>query len=369
MSSLSERVCRPRRHWRSVLSSSIFRRATVLCLAAMVSAVSAQYGQIPKSINERYRRAGTPHVYNGARHVAEQAPPCRVLGGTFGYFIQGLLGVVALIGLFFKFHIEKHDEKHVPRHFREWAFDVSKQAIGAATTHVFNIFLAMVMAHIKISKDPSVHPDQCAWYFINFCIDTFLGIALVLFFVKTLESISRDCGWKSLAESGNYGSSTNPSWKIFFVQLTAYLIITLLVKFILALLVWPISRPLSRLGIWLFAPLRQSPDLELVLVMVIGPCMMNVVGFWILDNILKKNEVINDPRKRNDDSDNFDAPESPEYDDLGFDEHAGLIAGYEDTFGAYDEPGDRGGIYDRDPMNSSYSYDRSRSINFSPRDV
>ena len=129
--------------------------------------ILGQYGQIPKSINERYREAATPHV-------AEEAPPCRVLGGTFGYFIQGLLGVVALIGLFFKFHIEKHDTTHVARNFTEWAFDASKQAIAAAVTHVFNILLAMIMAHIKISKDPSVHPDQCAWYFINFCIDTFL---------------------------------------------------------------------------------------------------------------------------------------------------------------------------------------------------
>ena len=143
--------------------------------------ILAQYGQIPKSVGERYREAATPHV-------AEEAPPCRVLGGTFGYFIQGLLGVVALIGLFFKFHIEKHDVTHVARNFKEWVFDASKQAIAAAVTHVFNIFLAMIMAHIKISKDPSVHPDQCAWYFINFCIDTFFGIALVFFFVTTSKS-------------------------------------------------------------------------------------------------------------------------------------------------------------------------------------
>ena len=82
--------------------------------------ILGQYGQIPKSINERYREAATPHV---------------------------------------------------ARNFTEWAFDASKQAIAAAVTHVFNILLAMIMAHIKISKDPSVHPDQCAWYFINFCID------------------------------------------------------------------------------------------------------------------------------------------------------------------------------------------------------
>ena len=109
------------------------------------------------------------------------------------------------------------------------------------------------MAHIKISKDPSLHPDQCAWYFINFCIDTFFGIALVFFFVRTVEKLARECGYRILAESGNYGSSENPSCKIFSIQLFVFLLITLLVKFILALLVWPLSGPLGRFGIWLFA--------------------------------------------------------------------------------------------------------------------
>ena len=287
--------------------------------------ILAQYGQIPKSIGERYREAATPHV-------AEEAPPCRVLGGTFGYFIQGLLGVVALIGLFFKFHIEKHDVTHVARNFKEWVFDASKQAIAAAVTHVFNIFLAMIMAHIKISKDPSVHPDQCAWYFINFCIDTFFGIALVFFFVRTVEKLARECGYRILAESGNYGSSENPSCKIFSIQLFVFLLITLLVKFILALLVWPLSGPLGRFGIWLFAPLRQSPELELVIVMVIGPCLMNVVGFWVLDNILKKNEVVNDPRKRSslfDDANHGIDSVEEEYENAFIDdEEANLIVGY-----------------------------------------
>ena len=341
-------------------------RTNVVCVVFLGlichgSFVSGQYGQIPKSISERYSQAATPHNSQISAHVAEEAPPCRVLGGTFGYFIQGLLGAIALIGLFFKFHIEKHDNKHVARNFKEWAFDVSKQAIGAATTHVFNIFLAMVMAHIKISKDPSVHPDQCAWYFINFCIDTFLGIALILLLMKGLESLARDCGWKALAESGNYGSSDNPSWLIFFAQLSSFLVITLVVKFVLALMIWPLSRPLGRFGIWLFAPLRQSPDLELVLVMVIAPAALNVVAFWILDNILMKKEVINDPRKRNE-----SRGEQPAYDDLGFDEHAGLIAGYDDFYGDDDVSDiNRNGLgANRSATGrASPTYDRSRSVN------
>ena len=115
-------------------------------------------------------------------------------------------------------------------------------------------------------------------------------------------------------------------------KLFVFLLITLLVKFILALLVWPLSGPLGRFGIWLFAPLRQSPELELVIVMVIGPCLMNVVGFWILDNILKKNEVINDPRKRNDEFEDsnhgIDSIEEEYEDNFIDDEEANLIVGY-----------------------------------------
>ena len=137
-----------------------------------------------------------------------------------------------------------------------------------------------------------------------------------------------------------------------------------MVKFVLALMIWPLSRPLGRFGIWLFAPLRQSPDLELVLVMVIAPAALNVIAFWILDNILMKKEVVNDPRKRNESQGN-----EPEYDDLGFDEHVGLIAGYEDAY----EPSNSNAVNDmfRNRLGEntvsgrgSPSFDRSRSVNF-----
>lgn len=40
---------------------------------------------------------------------------------------------------------------------------------------------------------------------------------------------------------------------------------------------------LGHLGNWLFSPLKENPFAELLVVMVICPCFLNVVQFWVGD--------------------------------------------------------------------------------------
>lgn len=42
------------------------------------------------------------------------------------------------------------------------------------------------------------------------------------------------------------------------------------------------------MAIWFFAPLRPYPDVELALVMIACPCLMNAIQFWVQDSFLKK---------------------------------------------------------------------------------
>ena len=124
--------------------------------------------------------------------------PCRLVGGAFAVLVQVLLCVVAFVALFFKWVRETARSEALSRRgsrrgsrlpgggrpgrsFREWSFDVSKQGFSAVVSHAFNVFLAVVLAHtkIKMRAGPAVHPDQCAWYLINYIADCFVGILLI----------------------------------------------------------------------------------------------------------------------------------------------------------------------------------------------
>ena len=45
---------------------------------------------------------------------------CHLVEGLFAFVVQFLLGVVALVGLFVKLHVETHDPRYVPRSFKVW---------------------------------------------------------------------------------------------------------------------------------------------------------------------------------------------------------------------------------------------------------
>ena len=276
--------------------------------------------------------------------------PCRLVGGAFAVVVQALLCLVAFIALFFKWVREMthgHDmekqhwwqmtlqgdvtdaanavrtgattfaeesrvstmkggrrlHRRAVRSFREWSFDVSKQAFSAVVSHAFNIVLAVVLAHTKIHyhDGPAVHPDQCAWYLINYIADCIFGVLLIYFLLRLVEHTAHRLGSQALAESGNYyehiggaGSSSGnqkwqePSVRIWLLQCTAFVLITLVSKCMLALVLIPLAKPLGQFGLFLAQPLKAHPELELVVVMVVFPAFLNVFSFWMIDSFLQK---------------------------------------------------------------------------------
>ena len=67
----------------------------------------------------------------------------------------------------------------------------------------------------------------------------------------------------------------------------AWIAVVLLAKVLLGLVLWPFGRLLGHFGLWLFRPRRaRHLEFELVVAMVIVPCVTNTVAFWIYDNIL-----------------------------------------------------------------------------------
>ena len=103
-------------------------------------------------------------------------------------------------------------------------------------------------------------------------------------------------GWTSIVESGEYGNPV--SYRIWFLQLLAWLSIILVSKWIVTVALLSTARILGQVGNWLFSPLNNHPFAELMIVMVLCPCFLNILQFWIQDSYLKRN--------RSKQSNNFD---------------------------------------------------------------
>lgn len=231
-----------------------------------------------------------PHLYSGvpissgkmstSSSSSSSDTYCKVYDAqdSFTAVVQGLLAVLALASLYIKRLNEQPRRK-----FMVWWLDVSKQGFGATYAHCLNMVIAALIAN-AVRGDYQLK-DQCAWYAMNFFLDTTLGLVLSLIFLGMLERIAERFGWTSLMNTGVY--SGPDAVKIWFHQLVAWLFILSLVKVVNVFVLWVFSPLLARLGEFLFRPLQSNIRFELLFVMIMFPGILNVFYFWIADGYLK----------------------------------------------------------------------------------
>lgn len=207
-------------------------------------------------------------------------PVCQVYSeeDAFTSFVQAMLALFALMSLWIKRMQEKPK-----RAFLTWFLDVSKQGVGACYAHILNMCISAVIA--GNARGGQTLEDECAWYAINYVIDTTLGLLITIVFLDWLERLANHFDWVSLKNSGVYvGREGILHW---FWQLTAWIVILSLVKIIICIFMWLFSSPLAYAGAILFAPLQSNIRFELLFVMIFFPGVLNVVYFWITDSYLK----------------------------------------------------------------------------------
>ena len=91
---------------------------------------------------------------------------CKLLG-PFALFIQGALGLLALLSLVYKRWRERPQ-----RPVKIWAFDASKQVVGSALLHVANLILSMISsAEVTNVKPEDYQANPCSFYLLNLAID------------------------------------------------------------------------------------------------------------------------------------------------------------------------------------------------------
>lgn len=200
------------------------------------------------------------------------------LTDTFGFFIQGLLAVVAFSTLILKRFREPKDKR---RPLKIWFFDTSKQAIGALVIHFANVYLSQLFTG-----------DPCTWYFINYLLDSTVGLCLIYVFLKISQLIVKYYELDTLI-LGEYGDP--PECNAWLGQCGLYILVMVIEKIAVAFLVtlefWHKVRQ------FILKPVKKHPKVEVALVMLIIPFIINAIMFWVVDNFLMHKKKMSEDKQ------------------------------------------------------------------------
>ena len=127
--------------------------------------------------------------------------------------------------------------------------------------------------------------DECGVYFLTFVIDVTFGTLLIYYLLRALERLAVRQNWTRLMATGDYGNP--PNYGVWGVQLTAWLVVQAIMKLIVTLFISVAYRWISVAATTIFSVFAHHRHLELMMVMIVGPCVLNAIQFWIIDTFLK----------------------------------------------------------------------------------
>ncbi|XP_024232866.1 store-operated calcium entry regulator STIMATE isoform X2 [Oncorhynchus tshawytscha] len=159
----------------------------------------------------------------------------------------------------------------IRRPWRIWFYDMSKQAIGALFIHFANVFLSNL-----------TEMDPCSLYLINFLLDATLGMLVIWVGVRV---VSRIVEYKQFAllTFGEYGDP--PQAAAWLGQCGVYLLIMVLEKSVVSLVLLIPGWTNLQSVLLDYIP---NPQVDLVLVMLIVPVIVNSIMFWVVDSLMMR---------------------------------------------------------------------------------
>lgn len=215
-------------------------------------------------------------------HAALDTDTCSLLG-PFSILIQAIMAVIVLASLLYKRHREKPKRK-----YRIWTADVSKQVLGQAFVHMFNIFISDSMASLPSKGNP------CALYFMNIFIDTTIGVfvlflalnAITKLVCKTLKRTPASLG----LSSGTYPHPFLASW---LKQISIYFLGLVILKLFVIGLFWLGGEALVQFGNGVIEGISHNPKVQILMVVMVGPTILNVLQFLLIDSFIKQKPSVN----------------------------------------------------------------------------
>ena len=253
---------------------------------------------------------------------------CKIINTFISYLIQILLGSISLLSLV----IKRRYFEFPKRHFKIWKYDTYKLIISSFFAHCINTIIS-----ISISGNL-----QCDMYFINYIIDTFVGTFISFILIKIINYIAIKYNIPNI-ETGYYGlqynnndsynidemndnydnydnndkddnddnndndnneplfinefhntkKKNNNKLKIFIVQTSLLCSIILYGKLlILFTILLPAKTNLQKISKIILHPISYNNNIELLIVFVVIPLILNSIQFIIYDIILKKKKYI-----------------------------------------------------------------------------
>ncbi|XP_014243984.1 store-operated calcium entry regulator STIMATE-like [Cimex lectularius] len=156
---------------------------------------------------------------------------------------------------------------HKRRPLLIWWLDISKQGIGAFIAHTSNITLSEFFLG-----------DPCTWYVANVLLDTSIGLLIIYLGIRTCHYVFKRKGYAVL-RMGDYG--TPPSFSVWAVQCAVYAFIVFVQK---AFVVFVMDVFWDRIKDVVYPVVNEKVQKTLVLLVI--PLILNIVMFWITDDIL-----------------------------------------------------------------------------------
>lgn len=157
------------------------------------------------------------------------------------------------------------------RTWKVWWFDTSKQALGALVIHFINILIAEFFGGI----------DPCTQYIISFVLDSTFGLLIIYIGIKVTQFIAVWKGCEFLI-FGVYGKP-KPRFRFWYYQTLTYIGIAIIAKiFVTILLQFKFWAEVQKFLLW---PI-PNPEVEVTLVVLVIPFIINCVMFWVTDNFL-----------------------------------------------------------------------------------
>lgn len=138
--------------------------------------------------------------------------------------------------------------------------------------------------------------DACVWYLVNIVLDCTFGLVFEWFLVRLTEIFARKYEIETLISGCYYTRKTfdfddyHINYWIWFVQCFMWCLISSLMKVLVYLIMLMFSDSFQHIGEFLLKDIDDYPKLELVIVMIVIPCILNVFQFWVIDSFLKESD-------------------------------------------------------------------------------
>lgn len=216
--------------------------------------------------------------------------PCSVLPGNFGKAVQGVLALLTLATLGYKWRTDDSGRNRL-----QFLMDTFKNCSGAATLHFTNLVFARFLAPVMKGA------DECHWYFIEIMVDTTLGVYVEFFLLMRIIDSLKAFGCTDAASDLSLHATAHAqpgepsevenagcaqiSWCKYIKQVIVWLFIVTLMKAVMVSIMVIEAPQLMVAANFVLKPADKNSNVELVLVMVLTPALMNSLQFWLQDNI------------------------------------------------------------------------------------